>query len=181
MRNYPLTVMTKSWNPQFPGPVAQFARAAYRKVKIPEMINESVINSPKLRALLDTVREREQQVRHFAYPYNIIYISPQLCSDPADLERSMETIMEILVEIGIGRSLPIIRGFGLLIEYMVRKVHMSLYINRAQVDRIKADRARNPVIYLPTHRSYADFILLSYLCFYLDIEVPTVAAGMGTL
>lgn len=93
----------------------------------------------------------------------------------------METIMEILVEIGIGRSLPIIRGFGLLIEYMVRKVHMSLYINRAQVDRIKADRARNPVIYLPTHRSYADFILLSYLCFYLDIEVPTVAAGMGTL
>lgn len=57
MRNYPLTVMTKSWNPRFPGPVAQFAGAAYKKVKIPEMINESVINSPKLRALLDTVSD----------------------------------------------------------------------------------------------------------------------------
>lgn len=91
----------------------------------------------------------------------------------------MGTIMDILIEIGIGRSLTTIRSFGLLIEYMVRKVHLSLHINRPQVERIKSAWARNPVLYLPTHRSYADFILFSYLCFYLDMEVPTVAAGMG--
>lgn len=91
----------------------------------------------------------------------------------------MDAIVGILLEIGMGRSMPIIRGFGLLIEYMIRKVHMSLYINRLQVDRIKAIGARNPVLYLPTHRSYADFVLFSYLCFYFDMEVPTVAAGMG--
>lgn len=100
-------------------------------------------------------------------------------TNEADLKKSMNTIMKILIEIGIGRSLPTIRSFGLLIEYMVRKVHLSLHINRPQVERIKAAWARNPVLYLPTHRSYADFILFSYLCFYLDMEVPTVAAGMG--
>lgn len=91
----------------------------------------------------------------------------------------MKAITDILLEIGMGRSLVTIRSFGLLIEYMIRKVHMSLFINRPQVDRIKAAGVRNPVIYLPTHRSYADFILFSYLCFYFDMEVPSVAAGMG--
>lgn len=36
-----------------------------------------------------------------------------------------------------------------------------------------------PVIFLPNHRSYADFILMSYLCFTYDIEIPAIAAGMG--
>ncbi|KAJ8925629.1 hypothetical protein NQ315_009473 [Exocentrus adspersus] len=35
-----------------------------------------------------------------------------------------------------------------------------------------------PVIFVPSHRSYADFILISYLCFTYDIEVPAIAAGM---
>lgn len=34
------------------------------------------------------------------------------------------------------------------------------------------------MIYLPSHRSYADFILMSYICFAHDIEVPAIAAGM---
>ncbi|KAK5647609.1 hypothetical protein RI129_002501 [Pyrocoelia pectoralis] len=35
-----------------------------------------------------------------------------------------------------------------------------------------------PIIFLPTHRSYADFILMSYLCFTYNIEIPAIAAGM---
>lgn len=31
---------------------------------------------------------------------------------------------------------------------------------------------------MPSHRSYADFILMSYICFSYDIEVPAIAAGM---
>lgn len=38
---------------------------------------------------------------------------------------------------------------------------------------------KNPVIFLPTHRSYADFILMAFLCFNYDIEIPVVVAGMG--
>lgn len=36
-----------------------------------------------------------------------------------------------------------------------------------------------PVILIPSHRSYVDFILMSYVCFAYDIAVPTIAAGMG--
>lgn len=36
-----------------------------------------------------------------------------------------------------------------------------------------------PVIFAPSHRSYADFILMSYVCFTYDLEIPAIAAGMG--
>lgn len=52
MRNYPLTVMTKTWRPQFPGPMPG---KSYTKVLIPDKIREVVVNSPRLKALLDTV------------------------------------------------------------------------------------------------------------------------------
>lgn len=38
---------------------------------------------------------------------------------------------------------------------------------------------KHPVILLPTHRSYADFVLMAFLCFNYDIEIPVVVAGMG--
>jgi hypothetical protein len=37
----------------------------------------------------------------------------------------------------------------------------------------------NPVIFAPSHRSYGDFILMSYVCFHYKIEIPAIAAGMG--
>ncbi len=36
---------------------------------------------------------------------------------------------------------------------------------------------RKPILILPTHRSYADFLLMSYALFSNDIKLPFVAAG----
>lgn len=38
---------------------------------------------------------------------------------------------------------------------------------------------QTPVLILPTHRSYADFILITYMCYSLNIPLPIIAAGMG--
>lgn len=32
---------------------------------------------------------------------------------------------------------------------------------------------------MPSHRSYADFLLMSYVCFNYNIMLPVIAAGMG--
>ena len=36
-----------------------------------------------------------------------------------------------------------------------------------------------PVVLLPSHRSYLDFILISYIMFEHDIVLPCIAAGQG--
>lgn len=37
----------------------------------------------------------------------------------------------------------------------------------------------NPVLFLPSHRSYADFILMAFVMFNYSVDIPCVAAGMG--
>lgn len=39
---------------------------------------------------------------------------------------------------------------------------------------------KNPVLIVPTHRSYCDFVLMAYICFHYDVDIPRIAAGMGT-
>jgi glycerone phosphate O-acyltransferase len=36
-----------------------------------------------------------------------------------------------------------------------------------------------PVLILPTHRSYVDFLLISYMSFHYELPLPIIAAGMG--
>lgn len=36
----------------------------------------------------------------------------------------------------------------------------------------------SPVILMPSHRSYMDFLIISYILFTYDIPVPVIAAGI---
>lgn len=36
----------------------------------------------------------------------------------------------------------------------------------------------NPVILMPNHRSYIDFLAISYIMFSYDIPIPVIAAGI---
>jgi glycerol-3-phosphate O-acyltransferase len=40
-----------------------------------------------------------------------------------------------------------------------------------------ADQRQGPIIFCPTHRSYIDFLLLSFVLYYYDMEVPHICAG----
>ena len=37
----------------------------------------------------------------------------------------------------------------------------------------------HPVVLLPSHRSYIDFLMLSFILYSYDLPVPVIAAGMG--
>ncbi|XP_050295744.1 dihydroxyacetone phosphate acyltransferase isoform X2 [Anthonomus grandis grandis] len=46
------------------------------------------------------------------------------------------------------------------------------------IKEVKSRMGDCPVIFVPSHRSYADFIIFSYILFFYDIEIPAIAAGM---
>ncbi len=37
-----------------------------------------------------------------------------------------------------------------------------------------------PVLVMPSHRSYLDFLLVSYIFYQYDLPLPVIAAAMGT-
>ena len=57
---------------------------------------------------------------------------------------------------------------------------MSIKLNENLLCNIKDQMRLNltQFVYVPTHRSYLDFILLSYVLFSYDMAIPNIASGM---
>lgn len=142
-------IMTKEYKPQ--------VAYEFEKYLNPQSLKRHVLNSEKMRKVIE----------HYAHAQN--------CS-PKEIENQAKSIID---EIGLERNLPIIRWCGMAITAIGKRISSGIYVNSASMDEVKQGLGKNPVLYLPSHRSYMDFILMSYICFHYEIEIPGIAAGMG--
>ncbi|KAG8235470.1 hypothetical protein J437_LFUL014100 [Ladona fulva] len=84
----------------------------------------------------------------------------------------------ILDEMGHRQQLPVIRWFGYFLTKVMKRLYSGIFINEPSIERMRAVMTDSPVILVPSHRSYADFLLLSYICFHFNVMLPVIAAGM---
>ena len=74
-------------------------------------------------------------------------------------------------------------GMLRLFAYALRKIWRQIYekivIDQKAVQKLKRlqETRKGPIILAPTHRSYVDFLILSYILFAYNIRVPYIAAG----
>lgn len=141
--------MTKVWRPR----VVQ----TFDKYLTPQTLQEFVLKSEKIHKLVE------------------IY-SKKLHKHPKEIRNQVK---EILAEIGLDRSELVIRMCGVVITAMAKRITKGIFINQPNIERVRRQLGNYPVLYLPSHRSYLDFILMSYVFFHYDIEIPGIAAGMG--
>ncbi|EDO32253.1 predicted protein [Nematostella vectensis] len=78
-----------------------------------------------------------------------------------------EEAKAILDEMGHNFSLKTIR----FMAYLLRKILTSLF------RKLKEASVHNPVVLVPSHRSYMDFLLVSFICFSVDLPLPFIAAA----
>ncbi|XP_043682504.1 dihydroxyacetone phosphate acyltransferase isoform X2 [Vespula pensylvanica] len=62
----------------------------------------------------------------------------------------------------------------------LKRIFRNIYINEGMIFDLKKQMSSYQVqyIYVPSHRSYLDFILLSYILFSYDMSLPNIASGM---
>ncbi|XP_024880907.1 dihydroxyacetone phosphate acyltransferase [Temnothorax curvispinosus] len=77
-------------------------------------------------------------------------------------------------------DLTTVRWLGIFITKAMKRMFSKIYINETMLSDLKRKTRISQVqyIYVPSHRSYLDFILLSYILFSYDMALPNIAAGM---
>lgn len=75
-----------------------------------------------------------------------------------------------------------VRKFGWLLRKVLRTMYDQIHVDETGLARIRdilgdASSGKGSVVLVPTHRSYIDFLLMSYLFFAYNIPVPYIAAG----
>ncbi|CAH2045687.1 unnamed protein product, partial [Iphiclides podalirius] len=98
------------------------------------------------------------------------------CGVPKEL--LLKEVKKYLEEMGLDKKMHVIRWMGIVFLKISFMMKIGIYVNEPAILKLKEKMGQNPVLFLPTHRSYADFCVLTYLCYHYDIELPAVAAGM---
>uniref|UniRef100_A0A0R3RWB6 PlsC domain-containing protein n=1 Tax=Elaeophora elaphi TaxID=1147741 RepID=A0A0R3RWB6_9BILA len=84
----------------------------------------------------------------------------------------------ILYSIAHQMQLLVIRSVGYVIAKTIKIIYDGVYFNDEQLLRIREYSTNDPIIFMPTHRSYMDFLIVSILCFNHNLSLPVVATGM---
>ncbi|KPI92421.1 Dihydroxyacetone phosphate acyltransferase [Papilio xuthus] len=93
-------------------------------------------------------------------------------------EQLMKQVREHLEEMGMDKKMHVIRWMGIVFLKISFMMRIGIFVNETAILKLKEQMGKNPIVFLPTHRSYADFCVLTYICYHYDIELPAVAAGM---
>ncbi|CEM13167.1 unnamed protein product [Vitrella brassicaformis CCMP3155] len=76
-------------------------------------------------------------------------------------------------------SLSMIRFFGAMLKPVFSQIFESIEVDPLQWEAIRHWRLDRdgPLLLLPTHRSYVDFLIVSFACYVMDVKIPFIAAG----
>ncbi|XP_034519463.1 dihydroxyacetone phosphate acyltransferase [Ailuropoda melanoleuca] len=110
------------------------------------------------------------------------YVIKQLSKESlqsADVLR--EEVCEILDEMSHKLRLGAIRFFAFALSKIFKQIFSKVCVNEEGIQKLQRAIQEHPVVLLPSHRSYIDFLMLSFLLYNYDLPVPVIAAGMDFL
>lgn len=72
-----------------------------------------------------------------------------------------------------------IRAFGLIIHSVFKTIYDKIVVDKVQILKLKQSDAKTngPLILMPTHRSYVDFLVISYILFAFSAQCPQIVAA----
>nr|XP_040016104.1 dihydroxyacetone phosphate acyltransferase isoform X3 [Gasterosteus aculeatus aculeatus] len=89
-----------------------------------------------------------------------------------------EEVSAILDEMAHSLQLSTVRFFAFTLSKIFKSLFKSIRVNEEGIQRLQQAIQDHPVVLLPSHRSYMDFLLMSYLLYTYDLTLPVIAAGM---
>uniref|UniRef100_G3PJK5 Glyceronephosphate O-acyltransferase 2 n=1 Tax=Gasterosteus aculeatus aculeatus TaxID=481459 RepID=G3PJK5_GASAC len=95
------------------------------------------------------------------------------------LEEVREEASVILEEMSQKLQMGFIRLMAYMLSKVLKRILTGIHVNTEGLNALKQAVQESPVILLPNHRSYLDFLVISYVMFTYDIPVPVIAAGMA--
>ena len=141
---------------------------------------EQVVASPKVQAALE---EANAQASSSAPPPNAAGWGRRLTAklarrgadQAAQRKRLQAKARQAALEIAADLSYPTVFALERLLRFFFRRVYERMRVNG--LERITGLAETHTLIYLPSHRSHMDYLLLSLLLLDRGLMIPHIAAG----
>ena len=70
-----------------------------------------------------------------------------------------------------------IKACEVALDYLFHRVYTGIDLDRAGIEDIRERSKEATIVLLPSHKSYVDFLVLSYVFRYENLSLPLIAAG----
>ena len=104
-------------------------------------------------------------------------IADQARRDNSKPEDAWKKAHAIAYEIAADYSHPVVRSASFLLSWVWNRIYRGVLVHH--LDNLKAVAPGHEVIYVPSHRSHMDYLLLSYLLYERGIVPPHIVAGVN--
>jgi glycerol-3-phosphate O-acyltransferase len=104
-------------------------------------------------------------------------IADQARRDGTDVAEAWKKAHAYAYEIAADYSHPVVRSASFLLAPVWNRIYRGVLVHH--LDKLKEDAPGNEVVYVPSHRSHMDYLLLSYLLYSRGIVPPHIFAGVN--
>ncbi|KAI0101493.1 acyltransferase-domain-containing protein [Nemania sp. FL0031] len=152
-----------------------------------EQMRNSVVSAPLLRTCISeladkrlALEESEGWLRKDDKDYAI-----KRAHRRAVIESGIRDVAEKMTDDMICKfeSKTFIRGaYYLVTQLLTRAYHQGIHVSSEEVLRLRkvaeeAERKKQSIIFLPSHRSHVDYVSMQLICYRLGLALPVVVAG----
>lgn len=107
------------------------------------------------------------------------YVAKEIAMETgSSVEEVREEACGILEEMSQNLQLGFIRLMAYTLNKVLKRLFTGIYVNMEGLNTLQQAIQESPVILMPNHRSYIDFLVISYILFTYDIPIPVIAAGI---
>lgn len=125
-----------------------------------------------------TPLERKEIFETVLQSDRVKYVITQLVLSGKARDEVEAEVDNILDQMGHTQDITIIRRFAFILPKIMKSIYGKVLINTDGIEKVRRVLEETPIVLLPTHRSYADFLLVSYISYHLRLPMPIIAAGM---
>lgn len=161
-------------------------------VSVREIVNEGLSEEITLRKLARVLRVHFHRQREAAIGpdlshrrnlvNSILQAAPVQAAIASEMrgkkiphEKAVERARSYADEIAADYSYPVIRFFDILLTWLWTRLYDGVEVHH--FDSVRELAAEHEIVYVPSHRSHIDYLLLSYVIFKRGLMTPHIAAG----
>jgi glycerol-3-phosphate O-acyltransferase len=137
-----------------------------------------IYNNEKRIVLGPTIKSQQEMMEKVLYHKNVLdEISTLMESEHLSENKLRKKAYEYFREIAANFSIITIKWFNQSVQYMFTKIFDGIYFNTDELKRVREAALRAPIIFVPSHKSHMDYLIISSMLYMNKIIPPHIVAG----
>jgi glycerol-3-phosphate O-acyltransferase len=108
-----------------------------------------------------------------------ILADPKLADHIKSHPNSKRKIKRYVNEMSTHKSLRTIARISVILDVVWRFTLEGFYVDKKGINRVRELSKKNQIVFMPSHRSHADYLIIGYILYRFGLDTPVTAAGIN--